>query len=72
MKKAHEKFTFKVFESYFYSLLPRKHIQDKHIVGLLSLRLQTEDTNKNFINMLNDGIELLIRSKGIRLLATSQ
>jgi len=31
----YEKNTFKYFESFFYSLLPRMEIQDRHIVKLL-------------------------------------
>lgn len=47
--------TYKYFETFFFSLLPRMEVKDEHIVKLLSLKMQTPDTNSNFSNMLNDG-----------------
>lgn len=56
-------------ETFFYSLLPRMEVKDEHIVRLITLKLQTPDTSTSFINMMNEGIELLIRTKEIRQFA---
>lgn len=61
----YEKTSFKYVES-FNSLLPRMEIKDEHIVKLLALKLQTPDNNTNFANLLNENIELVMRSKQIR------
>ena len=45
-------------------------IKDEHIVKMMTLKLQTPDNNSNFTNLLNEGIELLIRSKEIREFAS--
>ena len=65
---VHEKMTYKKFDSFFHSLLPRMEVSDAHIVRLVSLKLETSDTEQMFANTLQDGIELLIRSKEIRTL----
>mmetsp|Transcript_42769 Transcript_42769/g.41119 ORF Transcript_42769/g.41119 Transcript_42769/m.41119 type:complete len:233 (+) Transcript_42769:2025-2723(+) len=57
---------FKFIEAFFYGLLPRVDIRDEDIVKLMTLKLQQSDNNANFVNTLNDGIELLIRSKEVR------
>jgi hypothetical protein len=50
-------------------MLPRAgDIKDEHIVKLVCLKQDTHDTDKVFMNTLQDGIELLIRSKEIRAL----
>jgi hypothetical protein len=59
----YEKQAFKVVENFFHSMLPRMEIRDEHIVKLLQLKLQTPDNNTNFTNLINEGIELVIRSK---------
>jgi len=41
-------------------------IDDKHIVKLVLLKNDVADNNKTTMNMLQDGIELLLRSKTIR------
>jgi hypothetical protein len=56
-------------ENFFYSLLPRMDVRDEHIVKLITLKLKTPDTHSSFINLLNDGIELLVRTKEVRALA---
>jgi hypothetical protein len=47
-------------------MLPRMEIKDEHIVKLMELKVETSDNEATFSNMLQDGIELLIRSKTIR------
>lgn len=50
-------------------MLPRGgEIKDEHIVKLICLKQDTPDTEKMFMNTLQDGIEILIRSKEIRAL----
>lgn len=53
-------------ERFFFAMLPRLEIEDSHIVALLNIKAQVPDTNSVFMNMLQDGIELLIRQKNIR------
>ncbi len=62
----YQKSAFKYVESFFYGLLPRRMIKDEHIVKLVSINIRTPDTNKNFKDLLNDGIELCMRSKEVR------
>jgi hypothetical protein len=62
---------FKYQEAFFYSLLPRYEISDAHIVKLVQLKNETPDNQATFANMLQDGIELLIRSKQVRAHALS-
>lgn len=61
-----EKVTYKYMETFFYSMLPRNQVKDEHIVKLLSLKLSNPDNKSMFGNILQDGIELLVRSKEIR------
>ena len=58
-----EKTNPKTFEAFFYGLLPRMKITDSHIVKLVALKQDTPDNQKQFMNILQDGIELLIRSQ---------
>lgn len=61
--------THKKFESFFNTMLPRfGEIKDEHIVKLMCLKQETPDIEKQFMNTLQDGIELLIRSKEIKAL----
>ena len=53
-------------------MLPRKVIEDRHIVKLITIKSQVADTNAMFNGVLQDGIELLIRSKRIRELADAK
>ena len=62
---VYEKSIFKYVEN-FNSLLPRMEIKDEHIVKLLALKLQTADNNTNFANLLNEDLELVMRSKQVR------
>lgn len=64
--------TFKYIDTFFYSMLPRMKIEDKHIVKLLEIKSKVPDTNSMYMNILQDGIELLIRSKTIRELAVAK
>lgn len=41
-------------------------IKDEHIVKLLALKLSIPDNNTNFANLLNEGLELVMRSKLVR------
>ena len=47
-------------------MLPRMEIKDEHIVRLLALKLQTPDINTNISNLINEGIELIMRAKAVR------
>jgi len=58
--------TYKYIETFFYQMLPRMHIKDEHIVKLMTIKTQVPDSNGMYNNVLQDGIELLIRSKTIR------
>lgn len=61
--------SYKSFSSFFNYMLPRGgEIKDSHIVRLVCLKQDTPDTDKVFTKTLQDGIELLIRSKEIRAL----
>lgn len=71
LSDLHVDHTYKYIESFFYSLLPRKTIEDRHIVKLMTIKTQVADTNNMYMNVLQDGIELLIRSKTIREYAQS-
>ncbi len=62
----YEKQPFKYIENFYHSLLPRMDIKDEHIVRLLALKLSTPDNNTNFANILNEGLELVMRSKRVR------
>ena len=62
----YEKQAFKYLESFESHLLPRMEIKDEHIIKVLSLKLKTADVNSNFSRMLNEAIELLMRSKEVR------
>ena len=69
LPEIYEKATFKKFDSFFHTMLPRGgEIKDEHIVKLVCLKQDTPDTEKMFMNTLQDGIELLLRSKEIRAL----
>ena len=57
------------FEGWFFGLLPRMVIEDRHIVKLVALKQDTPETEKHFQNILQDGVELLLRSKQIRELS---
>ena len=39
-------------ESFFFSMLPRREVEDKHIVQLMTIKGQVPDTNSVFSNML--------------------
>ena len=41
-------------------------IKNEHIIALVSLKIKCPDNNSNFANMLNDGLELVMRSKEVR------
>ncbi len=44
-------------------------IADSHIVKLVSIKANTPDSESNFLKMLQDGIEILIRCMEIRAFA---
>ena len=64
--------SYRSFESFFYTLLPRLAVTDEHIVKLVVLKQDTPDTEKNFMIIIQDGLELLLRTKLIRELAMQQ
>ena len=47
-------------------MLPKLEVKDEHIVKLLALKLQTPDNNTNFVNLLSEGIETLMKIKAVR------
>ena len=47
-------------------------IKDEHIVRLLALKLSVADNNTNFANLLNEGLELVMRSKLVREFSLKQ
>ena len=47
-------------------MLPTLEIEDSHIVKLINTKSQVPDTNKVFMNILQDNIETLLRVKNIR------
>jgi hypothetical protein len=47
-------------------MLPLFEIEDDHILKLLTIKSEVPDNNNTFINILQDGIEKLIRCKKIR------
>ena len=69
LEDMHHDHAHKYLETFFYHMLPRMQIEDRHIVQLMSIKSRVADNNSTFMNMLQDGIELLIRSKRIRELA---
>ena len=56
-------------EGFFYTFLPRLDVKDEHIVRMMSMKLSTPDSQTKFTNHLDEGIELLIRTKEVRALA---
>jgi hypothetical protein len=48
------------------AMLPTDEIDDSHIVKLANIKSQVPDTNKVFMNILQDNIEVLLRSKNVR------
>ena len=62
----HHEHQFTYITSFFNHLLPRIKIEDKHIVKLMMIKGQVPDTDAAYMNVLQDGIELLIRSKRVR------
>ena len=55
--------TWKYFETFFYGMLPMMEITDSNIVKLVALKNDTADSQLQFSSVLQDGIELLLRSK---------
>ena len=47
-------------------------VEDGHIVKLVSIKSQVPDTNTSFTNVLQDGVDVLLRSKNIRDLAAAK
>ena len=66
LPSMHKQLTLNSFNSFFNMLLPRLKIKDSHVVTLVALKQDTPDNEKNFMNTLQNGIELLLRSKQIR------
>ena len=62
----YKQMSYRSFESFFYNLLPRMAVTDEHIVKLIALKQETPDNEKNMMSILQDGIELLLRTKQIR------
>ena len=68
----YEKQAFKFIEAFFHSLLPRMEITNEQIVRMLALKLSIPDNNTNFANLINEGLELVMRSKSVREFAEKQ
>ena len=56
-------------ETFFYSLLPTYEVEDAYIVKLISLKTNTPDSQHGFRQMLQDGIEIMLRCAEIRAFA---
>lgn len=61
-----EKTSYHYLQQFFNSLLPTTVIKDSYIVKLVALKNETPDSAKNFNKTLQDGIEILVRTKLIR------
>lgn len=61
-----EKHAYRYQKSFVFSLMPRKLIKDEHLVRLMQIKSEVPDTNKPYMNLLSDVLELLLRSKKIR------
>ena len=48
------------------NMLPRMQIKDEHIAKLLEIKNDVPDTEKTFMNKLQDCLENLLASKTIR------
>jgi len=72
LEQVHNDHTYKYLSTFFYMMLPRMRIEDRHIVMLINVKSQVPDTSSMFMNILQDGIELLLRSKNIRERAMSK
>ena len=70
--QMHSTKTHKDFEAFFYGLLPRLEVTDTMIVKLVQLYQEVPDTDQMFKEILQDGIDLLIRTKTIRALASNE
>ena len=53
-------------ETFFYSLLPTYQVEDTYIVKLISLKTNTPDSQHAFRQILQDGIEIMLRCAEIR------
>lgn len=47
-------------------MVPTLEVEDKHIVKLINIKSKVPDTNKTFMNILQDNIEMLLRIKNVR------
>lgn len=54
------------------NLLPRMNIKDEHIAKLLEIKSEVPDSDKAFMNILQDQIENLLASKKIRAFAEAK
>jgi hypothetical protein len=72
VETLHVNHTFKFVSSFFFGMMPRMKIEDKHIVKLMTIKSQVADNNSMFMKVLQDGIELLIRSRKIREMAAAK
>jgi hypothetical protein len=52
-------------------MVPTLEVEDKHIVKLINIKSKVPDTNKTFMNILQDNIELLLRIKNVRELSAA-
>ena len=53
-------------------MVPTLEIEDRHIVTLINIKSKVPDTNKVFMNILQDNIELLLRIKNVREFANDE
>ncbi len=58
--------TFKYISTFFHQMLPTTVIEDSYIVKLVALKNDAPDTAKNFRTMIDEGIDVLIRTMQIR------
>ena len=53
-------------------MVPTLEIEDRHIVKLINIKSKVPDTNKVFMNILQDNIETLLRIKNVRAFAVGE
>ena len=54
------------------SLMPRSVIEDRHLVRLMNIKSQTPDNDKAYMDLLQEVLELLLRSNRVRAQAVFQ
>lgn len=61
-----QKQVYRYQSSFSNALMPRSVIEDRHLVQLMNIKSQTPDNDKAYMDLLNDVLELLLRSNRVR------